>query len=171
MVQNSTSYYPHINLLRGFAALTVVVYHVIETAGWKSFPTTYPLLWFRTGWMAVDLFIVISGFVITLSLLQWQSRGLSYRETVIGFMKQRWWRIAPLYLLTGVCYILAITPYMWHYPKFILAFITFTQSLHFSLGGDSINGVNVSGMAVAVHGQDRGGFGGDGRFDLRRVKV
>lgn len=141
MQHHSTSYYPHINLLRAFAALTVLVYHVIELGEWTDFPITYPLLWFRTGWMAVDLFLVISGFVITLSLLQWQERGLGYRQTILAFMKQRWWRIAPLYLLTGFCYILAVAPYLWDHPKYILTFLTFTQNLHLSLGGDSINGI------------------------------
>jgi len=46
--------------LRGIAALAVVFYHV-------KFPnhfTTYPGLFFRNGYMAVDLFFIISGFVI-----------------------------------------------------------------------------------------------------------
>ena len=31
-------YFPNINLLRAFAALLVLVYHVIELAPWPTFP-------------------------------------------------------------------------------------------------------------------------------------
>ena len=65
MINTSQSnYFPTIEVLRGFAALSVVIYHVVELFSWKDFPLTGPLLWFRAGWMGVDLFFVISGFVI-----------------------------------------------------------------------------------------------------------
>ncbi len=141
-------HYPHINLLRGFAALSVLVYHVIELGGWSTtFPIDGLLVWFRTGWMAVDLFLVISGFVITLSLQQWLARDLSFRDTFIGFMKQRWWRIAPLYLFTGVCYLLGTQPdYFQQHDaawKFVLSFVTFTQNISMDLAGN-INGTSWS---------------------------
>lgn len=55
-------YFPLIDVLRGFAAITVLVYHVIEHFHWTAFPTEGLLSWFRIGWMGVDLFFVISGF-------------------------------------------------------------------------------------------------------------
>lgn len=36
------SYFESVDLLRGFAALSVVVYHVIELFGWAAFPSTGP---------------------------------------------------------------------------------------------------------------------------------
>jgi len=66
MVKKSL-YFENIDLLRAFAAISVLVYHVIELSSWKSFPINGLLSWFRIGWMGVDLFFVISGFVITLS--------------------------------------------------------------------------------------------------------
>ena len=37
------TYFPSVDILRGFAALSVVVYHVIHYWDWQSFPTTGPL--------------------------------------------------------------------------------------------------------------------------------
>ena len=66
VVQQKSYYFDTIDILRGFAAISVVVYHVIEHFQWSNFPATWPWLWFRVGWMGVDLFFVISGFVIGL---------------------------------------------------------------------------------------------------------
>ncbi|MFM1802472.1 MAG: hypothetical protein RJA81_1824, partial [Planctomycetota bacterium] len=49
-------HYPMIDALRGFAALSVIVYHVIDHIQWKNFPITGMIGdWFRVGWMSVDL--------------------------------------------------------------------------------------------------------------------
>jgi peptidoglycan/LPS O-acetylase OafA/YrhL len=61
--------FENINLLRAFAATAVVVYHVIAFMKWTAFPDEGPLVVFRIGWIGVDLFFVISGFVITRSAL------------------------------------------------------------------------------------------------------
>jgi peptidoglycan/LPS O-acetylase OafA/YrhL len=67
--------FPLIDVLRGFAALSVLVYHVIAHFDWTRFSTSGPLVWFRIGWMGVDLFFVISGFVITLSAFERLRQG------------------------------------------------------------------------------------------------
>ncbi len=56
MKANKTAHFDLVDILRAFAALTVVVYHTIIICGWQDFPTTYPLAWFRYGWMGVDIF-------------------------------------------------------------------------------------------------------------------
>ena len=56
--------YGLLDVLRGLAALLVLVYHVIEVGAWKEFPVTGLALLARIGWVGVDLFFVISGFVI-----------------------------------------------------------------------------------------------------------
>jgi hypothetical protein len=61
--------FENVNLLRAFAAVAVVAYHVIQYAHWTDFPLSGPLVTFRIGWIGVDLFYVISGFVITRSAL------------------------------------------------------------------------------------------------------
>lgn len=56
MIQKIT--FPNIDLLRGFAAISVLIYHVIEMTSWKDFPATGILSWFRIGWMGVDIFLL-----------------------------------------------------------------------------------------------------------------
>lgn len=100
----SASQSPHfetLDLLRGFAAISVLVYHVIEFNGWSDFPEGAGLVWFKWGWMGVDIFYVISGFVITLSALGLQDRyGRDRKKIVKEFMAHRLARIAPLHYLT-----------------------------------------------------------------------
>jgi peptidoglycan/LPS O-acetylase OafA/YrhL len=72
-----------LDAIRGMAALVVLVYHV---SGQKIFPG---------AWVAVDLFFVLSGFVIHHSYQMRLDRGLSFAE----FMSLRLIRLGPLYLL------------------------------------------------------------------------
>jgi peptidoglycan/LPS O-acetylase OafA/YrhL len=141
--------FDNINLLRAFAALSVVVYHVIEVGKWTSFPTEGPLLAFRVGWLGVDLFFVISGFVITYSAL------LLYRADPDRF-RERYWRrrlsrIVPLYLVTLFLF-LAFFPPGWRayeWVKQLVLHLTFTHSLSTSTHG-GIDGPNWT-IAVEMH--------------------
>ena len=145
-IKRAPLYFSHINLLRGFAALSVVVYHVIELFPWKDFPIKPSVfLWFRVGWMGVDLFFVISGFVIMLSALK-----LQQTETVISakkiFIRRRAARIIPLYLLTGTIFIIFIKPEILLYPfslliKHVFTHLSFTHNLLPDTHG-SIDGPN-----------------------------
>jgi peptidoglycan/LPS O-acetylase OafA/YrhL len=103
-------FFPNINFLRAFAALLVVFYHVIELAPWRSFPAHGAALIPRVGWVGVDLFFVISGFVIGLSAIKLYRDGVSdYRWT---FMRRRLARIVPLYVLTGAAFLVLVRPAM-----------------------------------------------------------
>jgi peptidoglycan/LPS O-acetylase OafA/YrhL len=97
-----------VNLLRAAAALAVVVYHVIEHAQWTAFPAAGPLVGFRVGWLGVDLFFVVSGFVIAYSALA------LYREAPAAFARTYWRRrlarIAPLYFLTLALWVAFLWP-------------------------------------------------------------
>lgn len=110
-------YFDNINLLRAFAALSVLVYHAIELTHWETFPVYGPLVWFRIGWLGVDLFFVISGFVITLtaSLLYEQYGNKFY--TI--FFRRRLARIFPLYFLTGFLFVLFCQPALLEHPGFL----------------------------------------------------
>ena len=139
-----STYFPSIDILRGFAAISIVVYHVIEHFGWKTFPSTGLLSWFRIGWMSVDLFFVISGFVIGLSAFAEIDRHgpSAFRWP---FMRRRICRIAPLYYLTCLTYIIfiardLISGDLWANA---LAHLLFIHNWFPQLHG-AINGVNWS---------------------------
>ncbi len=100
--------FDNVNLLRALAALGVVVYHVIVHAEWSSFPAAGPLVALRLGWMGVDVFFVISGFVISYSGL------ILYRQAPQAFARAYWsrrlTRIVPLYVVTLALWIAFMWP-------------------------------------------------------------
>ena len=75
--------------LRGIAILMVVFYHFLPAKG----PLTVldPLL--RLGWVGVDLFFVLSGYLITGILVDTRGEEGWYRH----FIVRRVLRIFPLY--------------------------------------------------------------------------
>lgn len=101
-------YFKNIHILRGFAALLVLVYHVIELHPWADFPREGVLLWFRRGWIGVDLFFVISGFVITLAAVKLYRRDKSAASKI--YIRHRLARISPLYFLTLLVALFLVTP-------------------------------------------------------------
>lgn len=78
------AYYPALDILRGVAILAVVFYHNFDS-----------ISFFRFGWMGVDLFFVLSGFLITELLLS----SLNNRYYFRNFFVRRMLRIFPLYYL------------------------------------------------------------------------
>src|SRR5437762_8411643 len=71
---------PAVTSLRGIAALTVLIFHIIPD--------------FR-GYLAVDLFFMLSGFVLTHVYGEIEFHGRSY----ITFLKSRLARIYPVSLM------------------------------------------------------------------------
>lgn len=71
---------PALDGLRGIAALIVMLFHI--------FPNH-----FKFGWMGVDLFFVLSGFLITGILLESKGKPHYYRN----YLAKRSLRIFPLY--------------------------------------------------------------------------
>src|SRR6186997_902177 len=81
---------PQLDGLRGVAILLVIFHN--ESS---HFPTLHLAGIFRNGWMGVDLFFVLSGFLITGILLDTkQSEGY-----LKNFYARRSLRIWPLYYL------------------------------------------------------------------------
>jgi peptidoglycan/LPS O-acetylase OafA/YrhL len=85
------AYYPALDILRGTAILAVVFYHNFD---FVSF--------FRFGWMGVDLFFVLSGFLITNLLLQSVNNKFYFRN----FYMRRVLRIFPLYYIVLLSFFL-----------------------------------------------------------------
>ena len=102
-------YFPSVDTLRGFAALSVVVYHVISLWNWQAFPNDGPLAWFRIGWLGVDLFFVISGFVIGLSAFA-EIDHSGPRGFRAPFWRRRVARIVPLHYLTCLVFVALLSP-------------------------------------------------------------
>ena len=137
-------YFETIDLLRGFAALSVVVYHFIEHFQWTTFPSTGPLLWFRAGWMGVDLFFVISGFVIGLSAFAEIDRSGSWHFQRT-FFSRRVARIVPLHYLTMLMFVVFVSPELLFTNLFVnlTSHLVFLHNLSLHLHG-AINGSNWS---------------------------
>lgn len=132
---NRSTHYPSVDILRGGAAISVLVFHVIEYWGWTDFPRSGPLAWFRIGWLGVDLFFVISGFVIGLSALAEIERSgrNAFRQP---FALRRMARIVPLHYLTCAVFVaVAIsTPYE-DLTENVMAHALFAHNLFPSLQG------------------------------------
>ena len=92
---------PELDGLRGQAILLVMVGHYFSVPGVGSVSLLNGY-WFRLGWTGVDLFFVLSGFLIGGILLE--ARGSSnYFKT---FYARRFFRIIPLYYAWILLYVI-----------------------------------------------------------------
>ena len=93
-----TSRNSDIEVLRGIAVIYVVVYHAYgNLITWRTPELNLAFRYFG-GWSGVDLFFVISGFVIARSLvpkLENCADRQHYWVTSIAFWIRRYWRLLP----------------------------------------------------------------------------
>jgi peptidoglycan/LPS O-acetylase OafA/YrhL len=82
--------------LRAFAILPVILNHCYPFEGWLSNIG-------KTGWIGVDLFFVISGYLITGILVDTVGRPHYYKN----FIARRTLRIFPLYYVCLVLFVIA----------------------------------------------------------------
>lgn len=74
-----------IQVLRGIAVIAVVLFHTNQN-------------WFPLGYLGVDVFFVISGYVVTPLILRIFDKPLNLKQTIIGlkdFFIGRFYRLAP----------------------------------------------------------------------------
>lgn len=136
--------FPLIDVLRGFSALLVVFYHVIAHRHWTDFPAggigKLPML----GWVGVDLFLVISGFVIGKTAMDAQRSGEPWRA---NYFERRLRRIVPLYVATIAMYVALVNPdilrFGWASVYHMVAHLFFVHNIWHETHG-SINPPNWS---------------------------
>ena len=117
---------PSLDGLRGISILIVLWHHVDIQFGsaWPSWVGRFR----DVGSIGVDMFFVISGFLITLLLVRERQR--TGRIALVGFYVRRFFRIVPVYtffvILVGT--ILIFTPFALTMRDWIHA-LTYTNSL------------------------------------------
>lgn len=118
-------YNPSIDGLRTLAILPVLIFHLNER-------------WLSGGFLGVDIFFTISGFLITTILLrEYESKTFSYYD----FYKRRIKRILPAYffLLAGVTVAAAIIMLPYDFYKYSISAVSsifFISNLGFALRTD-----------------------------------
>lgn len=125
------------DLLRALAVLMVLGRHFAPRVPWDMAPILRgPLkLWMTGGWMGVDLFFVLSGYLVSgLLFREFQSDG---RLRVGRFLIRRGFKIYPsFYLLFLVSIVVGLTDP--RYPlsaSAVVAEATFTQNYFVGLNG------------------------------------
>ena len=101
-VATTRAWMPAMQSLRGLAALWVVLYHLQVYMDFFALPLL-PIPGIRFGWLGVDLFFVLSAYLLGQPFLD------RTRQPHVGrFWADRFWRIAPPYyaafLLTAIGY-------------------------------------------------------------------
>ncbi|MBS0583580.1 MAG: acyltransferase [Proteobacteria bacterium] len=99
---------PVLDLLRGFAILGVLWHHlffksVFHTGWWmtSSSPFAFIASWTCNGWFGVNLFFILSGFVLYLPFAI-EQRTFTGKDDVLGFYRRRARRLLPLYYFSVV---------------------------------------------------------------------
>ena len=136
-VEQSRTYYPGLEILRGIAACLVVLHHAYDLSGRHSSSMGWLLESF--GSMGVIIFFVLSAFLLSTSLL------LDKQKSILNFYIRRFFRIAPAY------YFMLIVVYIFFAaPSNIYSRQGFWQSIanllflqHFS--PDTVSNLNVNG--------------------------
>ena len=94
---------PALDGLRGCACLLVFIGHFIASV--ERLPPFFPRV-FSQYWSGVDLFFVLSGFVIFLSLLRLRAAAGDALAFLKAYASHRLFRIVPVYALLILSYIL-----------------------------------------------------------------
>lgn len=134
-VEALPAYYPALDGLRAFSVLFVIFEHI------NALPT--PMRHFH-GYLGVDIFFVLSGFLITGLLLR--EERLTGKVDLAGFYIRRAFRILPLYWVVLATYVVMLQPASriekWTQMKAALPyFLTFNNDIPLILMPDRVGTV------------------------------
>ena len=113
--------YPGLDLLRAIAILWVLLFHGITEGLGSPFHAVG-----RLGWMGVDLFFVLSGYLIGSQLLKAYATGET--PAIGAFYLRRALRILPAYWVVLAFYFFAPTFREAHGLQPVWQFLTFTEN-------------------------------------------
>ncbi len=120
---------PELDGLRAIASVLVIAFHASLTS--ESCRSAFLLRW---GWMGVDLFFVVSGYLITTILLRSSNEGAS---GLLSFFVRRSLRIWPIYYLVLIAFVAANALLPRPQPTAGLTlYLTYTQFLPRYWGAD-----------------------------------
>lgn len=110
-----------VQVLRGIAALLVVLVHAVQRQDRLDNPAELLASFSYAGSIGVDLFFVISGFVMALSMQRYEGGGGALR-----FIGQRFYRIAPIFYFWCACFAIVLVLQGWEIgTKQLLNSVTF----------------------------------------------
>lgn len=109
---------PGLDGIRGIAVLLVMIHHAISAGSIQAGgPISSVILKLgKAGWIGVDFFFVLSGFLITGSLFRERGHSHYFRN----FYGRRVLRIFPLYFIFLICTFLLLAPQLasWYGPAY-----------------------------------------------------
>lgn len=141
---------PELDGLRGIAILLVIAYHYLEPLHRNAKGSLYyTLAPARMGWIGVELFFVLSGYLIGSILMTTRESPTFFRT----FYIRRFCRILPLYLLVVIgCYV-AHQLFVGTPGPPLYQYLTFTQNFWMATTGQFGIGLLAVTWSLAVEEQ------------------
>jgi peptidoglycan/LPS O-acetylase OafA/YrhL len=145
MNEGSSVTYATLTSLRGLACFMIVIFHCEQARGFQLIPDT-PILsvrqFFAHGYMWVDLFFVLSGYMLTIKYAVLFRDRFSPAAYML-FLRRRFARTYPMYLVTlGAAYLgFVLVPnrhdILWPTELFTAPTSRFSRTLLWSRSGAS----------------------------------